>query len=224
VEEALTDAGLDRGAIRGPRTALIFVTAAAYGASNLAFVAAERPGPGVAGATLHFPYTAPSAVPAEVTIEFGLTGAYVILVGGATATVDGLWQAGEHVASGRCERALVIAVETFAECETLWRRARRSLPGPLVETAACALLTPGDVSLTYRADGARSALQDRADVRAGQTLAAGALVQLALARAAGGGRTRVGGSWWGRTAEVEVDVVGTRVGVQAIRAERGHGT
>ena len=224
VEEALTDAGLDRVAIHGPGTAVVFVTAAAYGASNLAFVAAERPGPGVAGATLHFPYTAPSAVPAEVTIEFGLTGAYVILIGGATATVDGLWQAGEHVASGRCERALVIAVETFTECETLWSRARRSLPGPLVETAACALLGPGEGPLTYRADGARSALQDAADARAGQTLAAGPLVQLALARAAGGGRTRLGGSWWGRTAETEVDVVGTRVSLRAIRAERGHGT
>jgi membrane protein implicated in regulation of membrane protease activity len=213
VQAMLDDAGLDRPAIRGSGTALVFVTAAAYGASNLAFAAAGRPGAGQGGATLHFPYTAPSAVAAEVTIEFGLTGAYVILIGGAAATVDALWQAAGHLASGRCERALVLAVETFAECETLWGRARRSLPGPLVESAACALLAPGQAPVAYRAQGAPEGPEAAAEARAGRTLAVGPLVQLALARAAGGGRVRLDGSWWGRTATVDVDVVAPPVAV-----------
>ena len=118
----LREAGLDRAAIAGSRTALLFVTAAAYGASNVEFIA------GRAG-TLHFPYTAPSALSAEVAIEFGLTGAYVILIGGAAATVDALWQASRLLQDGRCDRALVLAVETFDECEDLWRRARWALAG-----------------------------------------------------------------------------------------------
>jgi hypothetical protein len=115
VEAMLRDAGIDRETIRGPGTALIFVTAAAYGASNVEWLA------GRAG-TLHFPYTAPSVLPGEVAIEFGLTGPYVILIGGPTATIDGLWQVGRLLAEGRCQRALVLALETFAECEALWRR------------------------------------------------------------------------------------------------------
>src|SRR5689334_20017493 len=70
VEAMLAEGGLGRDSIRGPGTALIFVTAAAYGASNVEWLA------GRAG-TLHFPYTAPSVLPGEVAIEFGLTGPYV---------------------------------------------------------------------------------------------------------------------------------------------------
>src|SRR4030095_4902559 len=83
VQQMLRDADLPREAIAGPRTGLLFVTAGAYGPSNVEFIA------GRAG-TLHFPYTAPSALPAEVAIEFGLTGAYVILIGGPHATADAL--------------------------------------------------------------------------------------------------------------------------------------
>jgi hypothetical protein len=54
VEAALRDADLDRSAVAGSRTALVYVTAAAYGASNKDFI--------VTGAA-YFPYTAPSAVP-----------------------------------------------------------------------------------------------------------------------------------------------------------------
>ena len=67
VQAMLQDAGLARDTIRGERTALVFVTAAAYGASNVEWLA------GQAG-TLHFPYTAPSVLPGEVAIEPGLTG------------------------------------------------------------------------------------------------------------------------------------------------------
>ena len=86
VEAMLRDAGISRSDLAGEQTGLVYVTAAAYGASNRSFLDS-------AGGTLHFPYTAPSAVPAEVAIEFALRGPYVILIGGATATVDGLWQA-----------------------------------------------------------------------------------------------------------------------------------
>jgi hypothetical protein len=193
----LVDAGLERAAIRGQGTALIFVTAAAYGASNVEFIGARS-------GTLHFPYTAPSALSGEVAIEFGLTGAYVILVGGAPATIDALWQASLLLAQGRCQRALVLVVETFAECEALWRRARWTLPPPLVETAACALLEAGDRAAVYRA--AAAATPAAIERRAGRTLAAEPLVALALARAAGEPAAWLTGSWRGRTAGIDLDL------------------
>jgi hypothetical protein len=206
VEAMLRDAGLDRAAIRGPGTALVFVTAAAYGASNVEWLA------GQAG-TLHFPYTAPSVLPGEVAIEFGLTGPYVILIGGPTATVDGLWQAGRLVAGGQCRRALVLTVETFAECEALWRRARWALPGPLVESAACALIGPGDALPRYRAAADAAPLARVVDARAGQTLASAPLVALALARETGGPAAHVSGSWRGRTAAIELAIAARPVRV-----------
>jgi len=207
VSATLAEGGLDRASIRGEGTALLFVTAAAYGASNVEFL-------GAAAGTLHFPYTAPSALPGEVAIEFGLTGAYVILIGGAPATVDALWQAGLLLAQGRCERALVLAVETFMECEPLWRRARWLAPPPLVETAACALLVRGgDAPATYEAAAAAAPLEGTVETRAGRTLAAAPLVALALARAAGESRARVTGSWRGRRAGIALDLASQAVAV-----------
>src|SRR5207247_999378 len=121
VEAALGESGLSRAAGAGPRTALVYVTAAAYAASNKAFIEG-------AGTTLHFPYTAPSAVPAEVAIEYGLTGGYVMLVGGAAAAADARWQAGTLLAAGRADTAPVLAVETFDECADLWARGRWAAP------------------------------------------------------------------------------------------------
>ena len=204
VEAMLRDAGIDREVIRGPGTALVFVTAAAYGASNVAWLA------GQAGA-LHFPYTAPSVLPGEVAIEFGLTGPYVILVGGGTATVDGLWQVGRMIVGGQCERALVLVVETFAECAALWRRARWVLPGPLVESAACVLVGPGDAAPAYRACAAPVPLERQVEARAGRTLACAPLVGLALARAAASRAAVVSGTWRGRTAAIELAIAGQPV-------------
>jgi hypothetical protein len=201
VQQMLCDAGLERDAIAGPRTALLFVTAGAYGASNVEFIA------GQAG-TLHFPYTAPSALSAEVAIEFGLRGAYVILVGGPTATVDALWQAGRLVREGRCDRALVLAVETFEACAALWRRARWTLPLPLVEAAACALLVPGGPDVATVAGSAGGSLEAAVQRRAGSTLACGPLIALALAREAGGGATSVSGTWRGRRATIDMTTTG----------------
>jgi hypothetical protein len=198
VETLLRECGRGREAIRGSGTALVFVTAAAYGASNVEWLA------GRAG-SLHFPYTAPSVLPGEVAIEFGLTGPYVILIGGATATVDALWQAGRMVGDGQCRQALVLAVETFAECEALWRRARWTLPGPLVEAAACVLLADGETMPRYGATGAAGAPLARVvEGRVGCTLACAPLVALALAREAGHGTALVGGTWRGRTAVIEL--------------------
>jgi len=201
VEAMLAEGGLGRDSIRGPGTALIFVTAAAYGASNVEWLA------GRAG-TLHFPYTAPSVLPGEVAIEFGLTGPYVILIGGPTATVDGLWQAGRMIMDGQCERALLLAVETFEECEALWRRARWTLAGPMVEAAACVLLGPGDVPPVFHPVSADAALDAEVEARAGRTLACAPLVALALARAADRDAAVVGGAWRGRAAAIELPVAG----------------
>ena len=195
VEALLREGGLGREAIRGDATALVYVTAAAYGSSNRAFIEAEAARP------VHFPYTAPSAVPAEVAIEFGLTGPYVILIGGAAVTIDGLWQATLLLGRGRCARALVLAVETFAECEDLWARGRWLVRPPLVESAACALLVPGPWRATYAPASTPSPLETLARARAGETLACAPLIALALARAAGGaGPLTLTGEWRGRRA------------------------
>jgi hypothetical protein len=200
VEALLADAGLGRQDIRGADTALVYVTAGAYGAANRSFV--ESAGPDA----LHFPYTAPSAVPAEVAIEFGLTGAYAILIGGAATTIDALWQATRLLASGPCRKALVLATETFAECEDLWARGRWLVRPPLVESAACALLVPGGRVATYGPASAPSELETLARARAGETLACGPLVALALARAAGGaGPVRLTGEWRGRRAGLALE-------------------
>jgi hypothetical protein len=162
---------------------------------------------------LHFPYTAPSVLPGEVAIEFGLTGPYVILIGGATAAVDGIWQVGRMIAGGQCERGIVLAVETFVECEALWRRARWALPGPLVETAACVLVGPGDTPPEYRASATPALLERQVDTRVGRTMAGAPLAELALARAAASRRALVSGTWRGRTAAIEMAIAGRPVRV-----------
>ena len=224
VEAMLRDAGLTRDVLSGSRTALVYVTAAAYGASNRLFVGADgaspartegglikegsgsvRPG----GGTLHFPYTAPSAVPAELAIEYSLRGGYVILVGGATAAIDALWQASTLLTSGRAERALVLAVETFAECEDLWARGRWAARGPLVEAAACALLD-GAGDLAYGAVEEAAPLETLAARRAGETLACGPLIGLGLAREAGAAEARLTGHWRGRRTTVTLALCESR--------------
>jgi 3-oxoacyl-(acyl-carrier-protein) synthase len=198
---ALADAGLDPRALGGPRTALVYATAAAYGASNRAFVVAASASPEPRAGTLHFPYTAPSAVPAEVAIELGLSGPYVILVGGPAATIDALWQARTWLARRAADRALVLAVETFEECADLWARARRVARPPLVEAAAAVVLEPAPAE---HGAPAREGLALGAEARrrAGTTLACEPLVALALARAAGASRARLDGEWRGRRAAI----------------------
>lgn len=200
VTELLQRAGLTPDAIRGSDTGILYATAAAYGASNRAFIeaaAAPREGRGA----LHFPYTAPSAVPAEVAIEFGLTGPYITLIGGAPATLDALWQAERLLAEAECRRVLVLAVETFAECAELYRRGRWLVDRPLVEAAVCALMLPGEPALTVRPATWPKALERLARQRAGETLACAPLIQMALAQELGEDASDVTGVWRGpRTA------------------------
>jgi 3-oxoacyl-(acyl-carrier-protein) synthase len=197
VAELLERAAIAREAIRGPDTALVYVTAGAYGASNRAFIdaaAVSREG----GGALHFPYTAPSAVPAEVTIEFGLRGPYVILIGGATATLDALWQAERLLAEGACRRAIVLSVETFAECADLYSRARWLAQRPLVEAAVAALLLPGGAARAVRTVAEPSRLERLARQRAGETLSCAPLIGLALAHELGEDAGDLTGQWRGR--------------------------
>jgi hypothetical protein len=109
------------------------------------------------------------------------------------------------VATGRCQRALVLAVETFEECAPLWGRARWTLAGPLVESAACVLLGPGDTPARYTALASGTDAERQTERQAGHTLACGPLLALGLARAAGIDRMRLSGTWRGRTAVIELD-------------------
>ncbi len=141
VEGALAEAGLPRDGLAGPATGLVYVTAGAYAASNVAFLRG-------AGGGIHFPYTAPAAVPAEVAIEFRLAGPYGIMIGGPPAALEGIHQAAAWLEEGAADRVLVLGVEVFEECVDLLGRSRRLVGPALVETAACLVLEPGRGRLT----------------------------------------------------------------------------
>jgi hypothetical protein len=148
VRAAAADAGWDRRALAGARTGVLYASATAYAAANRAFLEDEG------SATLHFPYTAPSAVPGEVTIEFGIQGPYVNLMGGATAALHALWYAARWLADGAADRVLVLAAETLHEVWDLFGRGRRLYRRPVVEGAVCVLLEPGSgEELTWASSG-----------------------------------------------------------------------
>lgn len=137
VRRAVAEGGLDAIAPAGERTGLLYVSASAYSAANRAFLEDET------SATLHFPYTAPSAVPGEVTIEFGIRGPCVTLMGGGAVTLAAVWQAARWLADGVADRVLLLAVETMLEVQDLFARARRLWEPPLVEGSVCLVLEPG---------------------------------------------------------------------------------
>lgn len=178
VEAALDDAGAAAEAIAGDRTALIYVTAAAYGPSNQRFIEGR-------GGSIHFAETAPAVVPAEVAIAFHLSGPYAIFIGGPPATLRGIAHAATLLASGGCDRALVLAVEIFEECADLYARAPRLGARPLVEAAACLWLEPGRGTLRIAPEPARQGRDDVAR-RIGETFTVGPLAALALWRSGGG--------------------------------------
>ena len=150
VEAMLADGHVEAPAIAGERTALLYATAAGYAASNRRFIEGS-------GGSIHFAYTAPAVVPAEVAIAFGVTGPYAIFLGGPPATLRAIWQAAILLESGACDRALVLAVEIFDECADLFARMRRLVGRPLVEAAGCLWLEPGRGELVFEsARGARS--------------------------------------------------------------------
>jgi hypothetical protein len=194
VDAMLEDGKASREAIAGERTALLYVTAAAYGASNRAFI--ER-----RGGVMHFAYTAPAVVPAEVAIEFGVAGPYGILIGGAPATLRAIEQAARLLDAGTCDRALVLAVEIFEECADLYARHRRSYRWPLVETAACLWLERGGGELSL--ESARGGRRAAGAAGAGERFAAGPLADLRDWRArATPGPVELWGRWRGEQARL----------------------
>jgi hypothetical protein len=151
---AVADAGLSEAELAGPRTGILYVSATGYAAANRAFLEDET------STTLHFPYTSPSAVPGEVTIELGIRGFSINLMGGAPATLQALWWAARCLAERRADRLLLLAVEVFHDVRDLFGRARRLYAGPLVEGAACLLLERGEGGIlrwaSAQAGGARA--------------------------------------------------------------------
>jgi hypothetical protein len=134
VEQALRASTLPRSEVAGTRTALVYASASAYAAANWAFLHAENATP------VYFPYTAPSAVPGEVTIQFNIIGPYLSFLSGANAGLEALWQAATLLATNQCDRALLLGIETFVECAELFTAGRWLLGRPLVETALCLVL------------------------------------------------------------------------------------
>jgi len=173
VEAMLEDGGACRGAIAGDRTGLIYVTAAAYGPSNRAFI--ERT------SAVSFPYTAPAAVSAETAIEYGITGPVNIFIGGPVTTLRAIWQGAALLASGVCDRMLVLAVELFEECADLYGQTRRPSPDPLVEAAGCLWLEPGRGELRLDRGLARAS-RNGVRKRLGETMACEPLAAIGLAR------------------------------------------
>jgi Beta-ketoacyl synthase, N-terminal domain len=192
----LEDAGAGREAVEGTRTALLFVTAAAYGASNREFIEAR-------GGSVYFPYTAPAALTAEVAIEFGLTGPYEILIGGAPETMRAILRAAALLESGACDRALVLTVDVFEECADLFVRGRGGLTRPLVEAAGCLWLEPGEGTLSLSHERGRKRDAEAARERFGEMLACEPIAALAIARERGArGPVSVHGAWRGATARL----------------------
>jgi hypothetical protein len=134
VQAALDNSYLTPDEVAGTGTALVYASASSYAAANWTFLTSETEN------ALHFPYTAPSAVPAEVTIQFGITGPYLTLLSGANAGIEALWQAATLLTTAQCARVLVLGVETFQECTELYETGRWLLGTPLLEAAACLVL------------------------------------------------------------------------------------
>jgi hypothetical protein len=147
VEQALLHSSWSATELAGQRTALVYASASSYVAANWAFLHADT------SSAMYFPYTAPSAVPGEVSMYFNITGPYLSFLSGANAGLEALWQAVTLLNTDQCDRALILGVETFSECEELYARSRRLLSTPLVETAACLLLErhPSLAAMQYSA-------------------------------------------------------------------------
>lgn len=155
VEQALHHGSVSTTDLAGQRTALVYASASSYVAANWAFLHAD------ASSVMYFPYTAPSAVPGEVSMYFNITGPYLSFLSGANAGLEALWQAVTLLNNDQCDRALILTVETFAECAELYTRGRRLLSWPLVETVVCLLLErqPTLATIDYAAGQATTASQ-----------------------------------------------------------------
>ncbi|HYB43142.1 MAG TPA: beta-ketoacyl synthase N-terminal-like domain-containing protein [Candidatus Methylomirabilis sp.] len=196
VEAMLDDEGAPREAIAGERTALVYATAGGYAASNRSFIEGS-------GRSIHFAYTAPAVVPAEVAIQFGITGPYAIFLGGPPATLRAIWHASILLDSGSCDRALVLAVETFEECADLYARGHRLAKRPLVEAAGCLWLEPGRGDLVFESRGASRRRPGHARARGAETFGCEPLVALdQWRRAPAPGPLVLTGVWRGEEARL----------------------
>ncbi len=196
VDAMLEDGTEAREAVAGDRTALLYVTAAAYGPSNRDFIMRR-------GGGMHFAYTAPVVVPAEVAIEFGVTGPYATFLGGGPATLRAIRHAAVLLDRAVCDRALVLAVEVFEECADLYARGRRLLGRPLVEAAGCLWLErgAGDLVFEARRDGRRVARGPSTPGR--ELMSCGPLAELdAWRRRPSIGALELSGSWRGEVARL----------------------
>jgi hypothetical protein len=204
VERALATSRLTRHDVAGYRTALIYASASAYAAANWAFLAGDSE------QAVYFPYTAPSAVPGEVTIQFGLVGPFLTFLSGANAGIEALWQAATLLASDQCDRALVLGVETFQECEPLYTAGRWHLGRPLVEAAACLILErrPGLTEIGYRAGCGEDEFSVIAPLLEEETVSA---AYLCLPTAEG--ERLAARRWRERHPEVTITLVGERLGI-----------
>ncbi len=197
VEAMLADAQAGREAISGDRTALLYVSAGSYAASNRLFIAH-----GSGGA--YFPYTAPAAVPAEAAIEFGITGPNAIFIGGPPATLRAIWYAATLLEAALCDRVLVLAVETFEECVDLYTRGRKLTGHPLVEAAGCLWLEPGNGILAIESHrGGGRPNRDGIRWRLGETFACEPMATLDLWRRGETGTALcLSGAWGGETMQL----------------------
>ncbi|PYM47718.1 MAG: hypothetical protein DME16_12375 [Candidatus Rokuibacteriota bacterium] len=192
VAAMLEDAEEGPEAIAGEDTGFVFVTAAAYAASNRQHIEPR-------GSNVYFPYTAPAAISGEVAIEYGIRGPYGILIGGSTAGADAIAHAAEMLEAGTCRRVLVLGVEIFEECADLYDRAG-GLDGPLVEAACGLWLEPGEGALTLSRGRGRRGGSGGARRRLGEMLACEPLAALALHRASGRqGPVEIHAAWRGET-------------------------
>jgi hypothetical protein len=192
VEAALEDAGSAPAAIAGARTALVYVTAAAYGPSNRRFIE------GRAG-SIRFAETAPAVVSAEVSIALGVCGPYAILIGGPPTTLRAIHHAAVLLESGECDRALILAVEVFEECADLYARAARSTAHPLVEAAACLWLERGRGTLELE-PGPRRRPNETLRRRLGETFSVEPLAALDFwRRSPTQGTLELAGRWRGQS-------------------------
>jgi hypothetical protein len=204
VERALAYSTLTCADITGPRTAVVYASASAYAAANWAFLTEDGE------PVIYFPYTAPSAVPGEVTMQYGITGPYLSFLSGANAGLEALWHALTLLNNDQCDRALVLSVETFAACAALYTSGRWLLDKPLVEVALCLILErdAAFAEMGFKAGVASDAMALLAPLVEGQTIAA-AYLCCPTARSGQMARRALAQRWPAMPVSVVNDRVGT---------------
>src|SRR5262249_5809780 len=115
-------------------------------------------------------------------------------------------EAARLLEAGRCDGALVLAVEIFEECSDLYARHRRFYRWPLVETVACLWLEPGAGELQF--ESGRSGGPGRRAPDVGERFAAAPLADLSERwRDARAGALELSGRWRGEHARLRWSMV-----------------